>query len=442
MNTVIQRFLIVLSIIFILFQDQLMYVSQIQWLSYTDEIIILVLLFMSLLIIVKEKKMKKISLTIIIGILGFSAIGIVSGYLNSSVDFITTISANFLSIKFLILIFAFTTIKLSKSTIDFLIQCLVIIANIAIVVGVINMIFPEIYLSIFPWGYIESRLGIIAPSSIFEHPGTYGWFLMIVASYHYVKYSTENNKKDLRKFLIYALFAIFSMKAKVMISLMVTVVIGNIISGKSKVNIKKILLSLLVVALVAIIFHDFLIYTYVHYFTAQNGITARGALNMNSILIALDYLPLGVGFGKFGSYYAGANYSEYYYQFGMDNIYGLYPENPMYATDTFWPSVIGETGVLGAVVFIACLVKIYKELMKNVKINPDVIVPIWGLLVFLQSLVESIGAPTFNSAPFNVVIALIVSMSIQYNYSTAADNAGEFYRNQSINNSTNYGFTR
>lgn len=442
MNTVIQRFFIVLSIIFILFQDQLMYVTQVQWLSYTDEIIILVLLFMSLLIISKEKKVKKISLTIIIGIAIFSAIGMISGYLNSHIGFTNAIAANFLSIKFLILIFAFTTIRLNESTTGFLIKCIVVIADIAIIVAIINMLFPELYLSIFPWGYTESRLGIIAPSSIFEHPGTYGWFLMITASYYYVKYSTENNKQDLRKFLIYALFAIFSMKAKVMISLMVTVVMGNIISGKSKVNIKKIILSLLVVAFIAIIFHDFLIYTYVHYFTAQNGMTARGALNMNSILIALDYLPLGVGFGKFGSYYAGVNYSEYYYQFGMDNIYGLYPNNPMYATDTFWPSVIGETGMLGVIVFVICLVKIFKELTKKVKLNPNFIVPTWGLLVFLQSLVESIGAPTFNSAPFNVVIALIVSMSIQYNYSTVTDNTEEFYRNNSINNSTNYSFTR
>ena len=73
----------------------------------------------------------------------------------------------------------------------------------------------------------------------------------------------------------------------------------------------------------------------------------RSALYRTSLLIGRDYFPLGAGFGRFGSTVTKTEYSPVYYDYGLDAIRGLRPDDPAAASDTFWPRILGETGVFG-----------------------------------------------------------------------------------------------
>src|SRR6185436_21024610 len=73
---------------------------------------------------------------------------------------------------------------------------------------------------------------------------------------------------------------------------------------------------------------------------------ARSALYHTSILIARDHFPLGTGLATFGSHASKLFYSRVYSDYGISEVYGLSPRDSNFITDTFWPMVAGEGGVI------------------------------------------------------------------------------------------------
>ena len=63
--------------------------------------------------------------------------------------------------------------------------------------------------------------------------------------------------------------------------------------------------------------------------------------------MARDHLPIGAGFGMYGSHLSRAEYSPIYAQYGLDRVPLLGPDQPYAVTDTYWPMVLGETGLIG-----------------------------------------------------------------------------------------------
>ncbi|ROZ62215.1 hypothetical protein EDL96_11040 [Kocuria soli] len=95
--------------------------------------------------------------------------------------------------------------------------------------------------------------------------------------------------------------------------------------------------------------------TYQEY-TADVTETARVRMTLDAISLTLAAFPLGVGFGRFGSFTAGEQYSPLYEDFGYQWIYGMGPgERGGFLSDTFWPAPLAETGILGAVCYAAAL---------------------------------------------------------------------------------------
>ena len=74
---------------------------------------------------------------------------------------------------------------------------------------------------------------------------------------------------------------------------------------------------------------------------------ARIALYNTSVLIARDRFPFGVGLGRYGSGTSRDPYSPVYHEYGLDKIDGLSPQHSAFISDTFWPRILGETGVIG-----------------------------------------------------------------------------------------------
>lgn len=400
----------------LLFQDTIQKIIGFNGITYIDEIFIVTLSIVSVVNIIKYKRINKFSIGIFIGTLIFSIVGIISCYINSSFNIIRTILSNFLATKFIVLILAIINININEKVKDEIISAIIFWAKIVLIGAIFNIVFQETY-AMLDIGSVTYRSNMIAVCSLFNHPGKYGWFMLFIAIYYFAKYKETRKINDLIWTIIYVLFSLLSLRTKVIVSIVAIIGYELFIRIKNKqIKLKTVLIIFIIMISFLFIFKDILLNTYTLYFTTQNGTSARMALNENAIKISKEYFPLGVGFGKFGSWHARLYYSEYYYEYGMDTIYGLEPTNAKFGTDVFWPAIIGETGVLGLIVYVYIFYSIYKFLRKTINQEDNncklKILSNFAILAFIQTLCESVGEPSFNSAPQNIFLAIIIGITL------------------------------
>lgn len=141
--------------------------------------------------------------------------------------------------------------------------------------------------------------------------------------------------------------------------------------------------------------------------------TARGALAISSFEIASDFFPLGTGFGSFGSYMSRVYYSPVYYAYGLNQIYGLMnlPGADTFISDTFWPMVLGQSGVLGTLCYIGTLVILYREVEGLFCQNKAMYA--MTLLLFVYLVIQSTASAAFVS-PVSVSAGVIIGAGIGY----------------------------
>ena len=237
--------------------------------------------------------------------------------------------------------------------------------------------------------------------------------MLFLSIMNYTLYKKSGASKNKKLFILFAICSLFSFRTKVIISIIILLLFNLIIS--KKIEAKKIIFTIFFGLVIFLSFNKVIMNTYYLYFDDSNtNISARQSLTDNSYKIVKDFFPLGVGFGKYGSWYARKYYSEYYYRYNMSFIYGLNPEDPFFATDVFWGSILGETGFLGTIFYILFLFYIYINLKHNLKkYNFSEIVGIYfGFLVFIQSVVESFGEQSFNSPPQYIFLGFIVGTAL------------------------------
>ncbi|OGN82328.1 MAG: hypothetical protein A2X23_12910 [Chloroflexi bacterium GWC2_73_18] len=93
-------------------------------------------------------------------------------------------------------------------------------------------------------------------------------------------------------------------------------------------------------------------------------------------------------------------YSPLYVEYGLSKINGLRPANPRFATDTFWPQILGELGVFGLLAYLLFLGSIGYLLWRESQRDAEPIVRAFRLgtlLIFAQALVESLASAMFHS---------------------------------------------
>lgn len=96
----------------------------------------------------------------------------------------------------------------------------------------------------------------------------------------------------------------------------------------------------------------------------------RNKMFYYSFITANQFFPLGGGFGSFGSYMAANNYSELYYQYGFNHMWGMGPEasGVQFLFDTYYPMIIGQFGYIGFIIYLVILIRLFfKFIMKTCK---------------------------------------------------------------------------
>lgn len=202
------------------------------------------------------------------------------------------------------------------------------------VLGLLNLLFD------FGMG-VDPRYGLRASFMfICGHPGylallCLGLFLIFIRN-------LEKNKV----FIFMTLFVMaLTLRSKALAFCAVGPTIIYFMKSGKKLNIIHVLLLVLVG--VAIGWDQFSFYY-------QSDGSARAEITRASLEIARDHFPLGTGFASFGSVYSaqGSYYSPLYYEYGLDGVWGLSPNDTFFLSDTFWPTVLGQFGVLGTILYL------------------------------------------------------------------------------------------
>ena len=148
--------------------------------------------------------------------------------------------------------------------------------------------------------------------------------------------------------------------------------------------------GMLVIAIVFFTWYKFNAY-YVEGFQEDNisNMKARPATYRTAgTIIFTDYIPFGSGLGSFATNAAAQYYSPLYYKYNMNTIWGLYPQNPMFLADAFFPT-LAEYGMVGIFFFIWFWVRRYKEINKIDNLLTYKIALMCMLALFLEGTADT-----------------------------------------------------
>lgn len=139
---------------------------------------------------------------------------------------------------------------------------------------------------------------------------------------------------------------------------------------------------------------------------------ARYVLYAVGFKIMWNYFPIGTGFGTYASYYSKVRYSPVYEMYNISTVYGLSKEKGSFINDTFWPMVLGQTGVIGTIGYGLAIYWIYCRIQKCKKINTSLYYG--GMYAFLYLLITSSSESAFlhwNAVMFALILGIISAYS-------------------------------
>nr|WP_290907306.1 glycosyltransferase [Anoxybacillus sp.] len=276
-------------------------------------------------------------------------------------------------------------------------------------------------------GKIDIRMGIVSVQSLFIHPGVYGWYMGFVGLYFLAMYKIKNKKKIGLLTLGAFTASLLSFRFKTILGVIVNSIF-SLVEGSQPNLLKKyknkplfLVIGSLVIGCFSIVAIYLTVLTFQRYIAIDYTQSARKALYIFGFIIAYKEFPFGVGFGRYGSWTAREYYSPVYLKYDLDKIYGLYSKDPKWATDTYWPSILGEVGFFGAFllvsIFVFYFVVIYKA-YKQVGNKEVKVFLFFGLLIIIQSFIESLGEQIYNSGPqylfIFTVLGICFSLAEQY----------------------------
>ena len=144
-----------------------------------------------------------------------------------------------------------------------------------------------------------------------------------------------------------------------------------------------------------------------YFFSDIQSDSARYQLLITALSIAKDSFPLGTGFGTFGSYMSAIHYSPVYRIYGISTVHGLIEGATYFTSDSFWPMILGETGVVGLASIVIVLGNMLKRLQKTK--NIDLALYASGLVCMSYMLIISMAESAFVN-PIAIPLAIVLGM--------------------------------
>lgn len=258
---------------------------------------------------------------------------------------------------------------------------------------------------------------VSAMKLVYHHPARFASALVLVALYFL--YSTEFSRKSVVFFIIIISLALLSGKAKTFgfYSAALFIMALSYFRIKLRFNIKTFLLLVLFISLIVFASWEKFAFYFLNFSVDDEESLARPFLYLTSFYIFLDYFPFGSGLASFGTMASGDSYSNIYYQYDLNNIWGLSPDFHSFVADTYYPS-LAQFGILGLVLFVFFWVRILKEAIFYLKKTADRknIIIINLVIIFLAIEFIADAAFTNNRGFISMILIALCLNEMKYNY--------------------------
>lgn len=252
---------------------------------------------------------------------------------------------------------------------------------------------------------------IVKPSLVTPYGGgesaALGQIALCCAMIYYL--FSKQTKKNRNIAILIMLLGLISGKSKYFGECVVFIAL--VVFVKSKINYTSVTTLLKVAALDAVVI--FFTWTkfnayYVEGFQENAETMARPATYETGMTIMFrDYIPFGSGLGSFGTAAAAKEYSPLYYEYQLDEIWGLNPENPMFLADAFYPT-LAEFGIVGLFFFLW----FWKRRLWECNKIPNIVYYRMALMAILALALESIADSSYLSGKgmgYFMVLALCLN---------------------------------
>jgi hypothetical protein len=252
----------------------------------------------------------------------------------------------------------------------------------------------------------DERLGFLSAQGFFLGPGTYSWFGAATFAIAYAGYVVYKRSFYLVASILSASMVVLSWRRKSMIAIIAMILLSLLVRGGKASRARSFAILGLTVLCAATLLAPYVgalwTLTIGEYGSSNPYSTARAALYYTSVLIARDYFPLGTGLASFASHASKLYYSDVYREYGLSMMYGLSSKDSEYITDTFWPMVLGEGGViclLGYVFFFKALVSAsWRIARRGTNDALTTFLAMTSLLLLVGSLLESTASHIYGSS--------------------------------------------
>ena len=363
--------------------------------SLVDEAFVIWLLIHTL-----STKSIHLNSTVKIGVVGFCLCGLLSNFLHGTSAWVSVLGL-FNTLKPVIIFICFIQYTFSWNNFKLLMRKFEFFFPVIAIGFFIDALTPAFH-QILGIGVPYFRAGIRVLSGIFvKETNCTLWALIF---YIYYRFYRPNEKKSKAKYVLAMIMTLFTFKVKDILGIVACYTFTML----KRVNLVYIFVGVPIVALSFFIYVTFMPEHYTEYFKSDrdNSNVARVVLNYTSTAIAKDNIPLGVGFGQFASPVSRDYDSSVYKKYGIDHVYGLTNEKgeANYMCDTFWPMILGETGILGVLFYMLILYEAFgKNLFKFFQDTHNLNY-LFPSLLFIVFLIVSIGKPVFSGPPHSFVV--------------------------------------
>ena len=200
----------------------------------------------------------------------------------------------------------------------------------------------------------------------------------------------ENTRKNIVKGIIILSIGLLSFKSKFVGEYVVFIALFYFLKSRLKPNLKTIISVIaLVSTIVYFTWEKFNAY-YIEGIeeTTSNRMARPESYKTARTIIFSDYIPFGSGLASFGTNAAAKYYSPLYYKYGLDNIWGLYPENPMFLADAFYPT-LAQYGLVGLFFFLWFWIRRYKQALHHKEFRAYKVAMMMIFALFLENMADT-----------------------------------------------------
>lgn len=299
-----------------------------------------------------------------------------------------------------------------------------VIGVLVLAFAMVELVAPGVLEGTLGLSQFRARGGLPSLTSVFTHPVLFAWFTTLIGLYAFAGFLVTRRWWLLIVSGAFSLGVLLAARRKELIGLALSLVMAFVWHARATDSAARVLRvwgpMAIGAAIVVLLFLTNLTglfeLTLERYVDVEEPTDrARAALYAASTQVASDHFPFGVGLGRYGSWMSRVEYSPVYGQYGLDAIFGLRPDRPIYVTDTFWPQILGELGVVGLFGYVAFVGGLTATLWVWSRRETDPLVKTFYLgtfLLFVQSLVDSLATPMFVSPPRAQLLFMIVGIAV------------------------------